>query len=108
MNHPKQAPVDSIIPLHGLNHESYEIVFMKPRSFQETTQAIQALRERKIVIMNLTGLTHGLAQRSADFVSGGTHAIAGQQTCLGKDVFMFTPHAVQVNLVQSPLRSQVG
>lgn len=85
------------IPLVSPGHSNYEIVFMKPASFQAAAQAMQALRKGKAVILNLTSLEPGQAQRTADFVSGGTHAIDGFQLQVGKDVFLFTPHTIQIN-----------
>ena len=45
---------------------------MEPRSFDEMPQAIQALRERKTVILNLTMMDPDQAQRAVDFIAGGT------------------------------------
>lgn len=104
MHNPKKIS-NPVVPLRGLSAPNYEIVFMTPRSFGEMTQAIQALRECKIVILNLTALAQDLAQRAADFVSGGTEAIAGHQTRLGKNVFMFTPQSIQIHRVETPVDS---
>lgn len=85
------------IPLVNPAHANYEIVVMKPASFQAAAHAMQALRKGKAVLLNLNSLEPGQAQRTADFVSGGTHAIDGFQLQVGKDVFLFTPHTIQIN-----------
>ena len=68
---------------------------MEPRSFEEMPQAIQALRERKSVVLNLTIMDPDQAQRAVDFVAGGTYAIDGHQERIGESIFLFTPNCVQ-------------
>ena len=69
---------------------------MEPRSFDEMPQAIQALRERKTVILNLTMMDPDQAQRAVDFVAGGTYAIDGHQERVGESIFLFAPSCVNV------------
>ena len=59
-------------------------------------QAIQALRERKTVILNLTMMEPDQAQRAVDFVAGGTFAIDGHQERVGESIFLFAPSCVTV------------
>ena len=66
------------------------------RSFDEMPRAIQALRERKTVILNLTMMEPDQAQRAVDFVAGGTFAIDGHQERVGESIFLFAPSCVTV------------
>ena len=59
-------------------------------------QAIQALRERKTIILNLTMMDPDQAQRAVDFVAGGTYAIDGHQERIGESIFLFAPSCVSV------------
>jgi cell division inhibitor SepF len=59
-------------------------------------RAIQALRERKTVILNLTMMEPDQAQRAVDFVAGGTYAIDGHQERVGESIFLFAPSCVTV------------
>ena len=61
-------------------------------------QAIQALRERKSVVLNLTIMDPDQAQRAVDFVAGGTYAMDGHQERIGESIFLFTPNCVQVSM----------
>ena len=74
-----------------------QVVVMEPRSFDEMSQAIQALLERKVVVLNLTIFDPEQAQRAADFVAGGTYAIDGRSQWIGEKTFLFTPSCVQVS-----------
>ncbi len=90
-------PVNNVIGLPTAHPNPFEVVVMEPRSFEEMPQAIQALRERKSVVLNVTLMEPDLAQRAVDFVAGGTYAIDGHQERLGESIFLFTPNGVQVS-----------
>lgn len=88
--------MSNVIGMPGVNGIS-EVMVMEPRSFEEMPMAIQALRERKSVVLNLTIMDPDQAQRAVDFVAGGTYAIDGHQERIGESIFLFTPSCVQVS-----------
>jgi len=87
----------NVIGMPGALNGMSEVVVMEPRSFEEMPQVIRALRERKSVVLNLTLMDPDQAQRSVDFVAGGTYAIDGHQERIGESIFLFTPNCVQVS-----------
>lgn len=96
----------NVIGMPGAVNGISEVVVMEPRSFEEMPQVIQALRERKSVVLNLTIMDPDQAQRAVDFVAGGTYAIDGHQERIGESIFLFTPSCVQVS-TQSNLLHEV-
>ncbi len=74
-----------------------EVIVMEPRAFEEMPQVIQALRDRKSVVLNLTMMDPDQAQRAVDFVAGATYTIDGHQERIGESIFLFTPSCVQVS-----------
>jgi len=86
----------NVIGMPGLSAGSSEVTLMEPRSFDEMPRAIQALRDRKTVILNLTMMEPDQAQRAVDFVAGGTFAIDGHQERVGESIFLFAPSCVTV------------
>jgi cell division inhibitor SepF len=86
----------NVIGMPGLPSSAAEVTLMEPRSFDEMPRAIQALRERKTVILNLTMMEPDQAQRAVDFVAGGTFAIDGHQERVGESIFLFAPSCVTV------------
>lgn len=88
--------MSNVIDMPGAINGNYEVVLMEPTSFEEMPQAIQALRERKMVVLNLTMMEPDQAQRAVDFVAGGTYAMDGHQERVGESIFLFTPLCVQV------------
>ena len=85
-----------VVGMPGISNSSTEVSLMEPRSFDEMPQAIQALRERKTVILNLTMMDPDQAQRAVDFIAGGTYAIDGHQERVGESIFLFAPSCVNV------------
>ena len=86
----------NVIGMPGISTSASEVSLMEPRSFDEMPRVIQALRERKTVILNLTMMEPDQAQRAVDFVAGGTFAIDGHQERVGESIFLFAPSCVTV------------
>ncbi len=107
-------PMSNVIGMPGAINGISEVLVLEPRTFEEMPQAIQALRERKSVVLNLTIMDPDQAQRAVDFVAGGTYALDGHQERIGESIFLFTPSCVQVStqggvlheVPQPPLRTQ--
>ena len=73
-----------------------EVLVLEPHAFEEMPQVIQALRDRKSVVLNLSLMEPAQAQRSVDFVAGATFTIDGHQERVGENIFLFTPSCVEV------------
>lgn len=99
--------MNNVIGMPGAVNGLSEVAVIEPRSFEEMPQVIQALRERKSVVLNLTIMDPDQAQRAVDFVAGGTYAIDGHQERIGESIFLFTPSCVQVS-TQSGVINEVS
>ncbi|MCT7949914.1 cell division protein SepF [Ancylothrix sp. C2] len=91
------SAMSNVIGMPGAANGISEVLVMEPRSFEEMPQAIQALRQRKSVVLNLTLMDPDQAQRAVDFIAGGTYALDGHQERIGESIFLFTPSCVQVS-----------
>ncbi|MDF5717777.1 MAG: cell division protein SepF [Rhizonema sp. PD38] len=90
-------PMSNVIGMPNAVNGISEVLVIEPRTFEEMPQAIQALRERKSIVLNLTIMDPDQAQRAVDFVAGGTYALDGHQERIGESIFLFTPSCVQVS-----------
>jgi cell division inhibitor SepF len=88
--------INNVIDMPGTNNGLSQVVVMEPRKFEEMPFAVQALRERKSIVLNLTMMEPDQAQRCVDFVAGATYAIDGHQERIGDSIFLFAPSCVQV------------
>jgi cell division inhibitor SepF len=91
------SKINNVVGMPGMMHGVSEMILIEPRSFEEMPQVIDALRQRKSVILNMTLIRQEEAQRSVDFVAGGTYAIDGHYERIGDNIFLFTPNCVQVS-----------
>ena len=92
--------MNNVVGMPGANRfwgSAAEVLVMEPRAFEEMPQVIQALREQKSVVLNLTMMDPAQAQRAVDFVAGATYTIDGHQERVGDSIFLFTPRSVQVS-----------
>lgn len=78
------------------NARGYEVMVVEPRSFEESLEIVDNLRQRKSVVLNLHLLDTEQSQRIVDFLSGATHAVDGNQQKIGEGVFIFTPNNVAI------------
>ena len=74
-----------------------EILVLTPRVFEEGLDAVVAVREQRTVLLNLSNMETKLAQRTADFVSGGVYALEGQERRIGERVMLFAPRWVDID-----------
>lgn len=89
-----------------MNKTNYDVVVFEPRAFNESVTIVEALKERKTVILNLQLLDRDQSQRIVDFLCGCTHALDGNQRKIGDFVFIFTPS--NINLSQEMLASKMN
>jgi len=84
-----------------------QIYMMEPRHFDEMSDAVKALHERKTVVLNMTLMEPDQAQRSVDFVAGATHALGGDLERVGDSIFIFAPSNVQLTTPSSHAETHI-
>ncbi len=93
----KKESKDKVVGMRGLTHGNTEVMVIEPKAFEEMPKVINALRNRKSVVLNLDKMDPDEAQRAVDFVSGGTYAMDGHNERVGDSIFLFTPSCVTVS-----------
>jgi cell division inhibitor SepF len=95
---PRDMSYRSPSPLQVVQNGSsaLNIVVVEPRSFEDSLEIVNYLKERKSVIVNLQYLDRDVSQRVIDFVSGATLALDGSQERVGHGVFIFASMNCQV------------
>lgn len=82
---------------HPNARNGYEVKVIEPRTFEESLEIVNSLRDKKSIVLNLHLLDNEQSQRIVDFLSGATHAIDGHQQKIGDGVFLFTPCNVNIS-----------
>ncbi len=86
----------NLLPLTSTS--GYKIAFLSPQTFEETRDAIAALKDGEILLFNLAELGPLQAQRISDFVSGCACALSGHKAVVGNGVVLFAPPTVQITV----------
>ena len=79
----------------------HDVVVMTPQRFEDGLDALLAVRDQRTVLLNLSRMDPELAQRTADFVSGGVHALDGHQQRVGESVLLFAPASIRLDWLSS-------
>ena len=93
--------MSKVVKFPTVAHQASEVSVVFPQAFEEMLQVIQSLRNRKVVLLNLSLMAPMLAQRAVDFVAGGTYSLQGEVTQIGPELFLFTPSCVQTRMAGS-------
>ena len=73
-----------------------EVVLFRPASFNDTTKAADALRNRKAVVLNLENVDKAMSRRVVDFLSGCVYAVDGSVKKVAQSAYIFCPHNMDV------------
>ena len=73
-----------------------EVVLFRPVSFNDTTKAADALRNRKAIVLNLENVDKAMSRRVVDFLSGCVYAIDGSVKKVAQSAYIFCPHNMDV------------
>ena len=74
------------------------IFILEPKSDSEVASALQKLKERNTVVLNLAYLKPSQARQAADMMAGCSCAIDGKAVWIGKQTYVYTPNNVDLNL----------
>lgn len=84
-----------------------KVTITKPVDYEEATEICEALKNRRIVLVNTTVLELKIAQRLLDFISGSCYALGGELQQIEKGVYILSPSNVEVtNELKNELSSK--
>ncbi len=91
-------PSGRIVPLSSAGRRGgTEVSVYSPRGFQDVVEIADALRNRKVVIVNLQNADRALLQRVVDFTSGVAYTIDGKIQKLAEAIYLIVPAGVVIN-----------
>lgn len=84
-----------VVNIH--NNNSTKVMIVKPTTFEESNEIAEAVKSRKIVVINTTNLETRIAQRLIDFVSGAVCVLNADLQEIDQRVYLLTPQNVEVS-----------
>lgn len=85
---------NKIVNIHTAS--TAKVVISKPMSYDEGTAIVDNLKNRRIVIVNITGVEQKVGHKILDFLIGAIYALEGGLQQVEKGVFILTPSNVEV------------
>ena len=102
------APAGSLFPLTSGHRQMRVSVRLAATTMDDAQQAVDSLKDRAQVVLNLEKAPDGMDRRILDFVSGACYALDGGYQRVGAKVFLFAPSNVYIDVEDdrssSPLR----
>lgn len=76
---------------------SAKILIVKPIDYDEVIEICDNLKNRKIIVINMTNLESKTAQRLLDFMAGASYALEGSLEEVEKGVYIISPSNVEIS-----------
>ncbi|MGL5085726.1 MAG: cell division protein SepF [Clostridium sp.] len=73
-----------------------KVMVTKPANYDDAREIAEAIKSRKIVLVNATGLETKIAQRLVDFISGSCFVLGAQLQEIESRVYLLSPSNVEV------------
>ena len=93
----QQSGIARVIPFAKGRKQGVEVGLFQPHGFQDVVEIADALRAKKVVIVNLQNADRSLLQRVVDFTSGVAYTIDGKIQKLAESIYLVVPAGVIVN-----------
>lgn len=96
---------NKVVNIH--TNSTARVTITKPLSYEDATEICDALKNRRIVVVNTTGMDTKIAQRLLDFISGSCYALGGELGQIERGVYILSPSNVEVtNELKTELSSK--
>lgn len=94
----KAIPLEKKLSIAGTN--TFTLVVIEPKSFDECPKLVDSLKGRRPVVINLEKIETETAKKIFDFLSGATYALNGNVQKVANNIFIFAPEKVDITTNQ--------
>lgn len=94
---------NKVVNIHSSS--SAKIMVIKPNSYEEAREIADAIKNRKIVVVNTTSMETKVAQRLVDFIGGACCVLGAQLQEVEQRVYLLSPSNVEVT---NELKSEIS
>lgn len=86
---------NKVVNIHAAS--TAKIVILKPKTYDEAIDICDNLKNRRIVVINMSDLEPKIAQKLLDFMGGASYALGGNLEEVEKEVYILSPSNIEVN-----------
>jgi cell division inhibitor SepF len=79
------------------NNSAPKVILKKPEEFQDILELVDAVKTKKIVVMNMVDIDQRLAQRMIDYCVGACYALNGSFQEIAKSIYLIAPENVVIS-----------
>lgn len=94
---------NKVVNIHSSS--SAKVMVIKPNNYEEAREIADAIKNRKIVVVNTTSMETKVAQRLVDFISGACCVLSAQLQEVEQRVYLLSPSNVEVT---NELKSEIS
>lgn len=94
---------NKVVNIH--NNNTAKVMVVKPTSYEDSRDIADAVKSRKIVVINTNSLETKIAQRLVDFVSGAACVLNAELQEIEQRVYLLSPQNVEVS---NELKSEIS
>jgi cell division inhibitor SepF len=73
-----------------------KVLLKKPSEFQDIMEIVDAVKARKIIVMNISEVESRLAQRMIDYIVGACYALNGSFEEISRLIYVIAPDNVEI------------
>ena len=84
-----------------------QVTVLRCQQFEQASDAVEAVRERQCVVLQLEGMEPSESQRILDFVAGAVLALDGRMERVGDGTYLCAPAGVGVSQLSGSSGSSV-
>lgn len=92
-----------VVNIHS--NSTAKIMVVKPTAYEDSRDIAEAVKSRKIVVINTNSLETKIAQRLVDFVSGAACVLNAELQEIEQRVYLLSPQNVEVT---NELKSEIS
>ena len=94
---------NKVVNIH--TNATMRVVISRPKDYDEATSICDELKNRKLVVINVSDLEPKTAQRLLDFMGGASYVLNGELQEVEKNVYILSPANVEVT---NDLKSEIS
>lgn len=79
------------------NNSAPKVILKKPSEFQDILELVDAVKSKKIVVINMVDIEQRLAQRMIDYLVGACYALNGSFQEIAKSIYLVAPENVVIS-----------
>jgi cell division inhibitor SepF len=94
---------NKVVNIH--TNSTMRVVISRPKDYDEATSICDELKNRKLIVVNVSDLEPKTAQRLLDFMGGASYVLNGELQEVEKNVYILSPSNVEVT---NDLKSEIS